>query len=113
MGTVEITEDDIRDYYEGVELSQIFIEIEDENAFAIIQDVHAKLINGEDFAELALEYSDDISAFTVARWALSEEVSLIMKNLRKQLLPDVGNISPIISTDEGYYILKLQAKACK
>lgn len=111
MGTVEITEDDIRDYYEGVELSQIFIEIEDENAFAIIQDVHAKLINGEDFAELALEYSDDMSAFYGGEVGFIRRSQFDNEKLEEAAFAlDVGNISPIISTDEGYYIFKITSK---
>lgn len=110
MGVVEVTDADIQDYYEGVELSQIFVS-NAEDSLTIAQEVHAKLIGGGDFAELAEEYSDDQSAFNGGSLGfVRRDESRDPKLMEAAFALEVGEISPIISTDDGHYILRVTEK---
>lgn len=110
MGVVEASDADIKDYYEGVELSQIFVSSA-EDALAIAQDVHAKLIGGGDFAELAEEYSDDQSAYYGGSLGFVRRDDFKDPKLMEAAFAlEVGEISPIVSTDDGHYILKITEK---
>lgn len=110
-GVVEVTEDDIRNYYEGVELNQIFIS-SGEDALVRAQEIHAQLISGEDFGELAYEYSDDYqSAFYGGSVGFVRRGDFTEAELMEAAFAlEVGEISPVISSADGYYIFQISGK---
>ena len=112
---IEITEEEMETYFEensadfaqAEEVRASHILVEDE---ATAQEVLDKINAGEDFAELAAEYSTDstaenggdlgffgkgkmVEAFETAAWAL-----------------EVGQVSDIVQTDFGYHIIKVTDK---
>lgn len=83
-----------------------------EEALALIEEVHRKALAGDDFAKLALEYSDDpsaqknqgnLGAFQHGRMAPAFERAAF--NLEKP-----GDISKPVKTSFGYHVIKLEAK---
>ena len=117
-----VTDEDVLDYYNEnqsyfinpftMRASHILIydpEHTDENRTKIEQ-ILDRLNNGEDFAELAMEYSDDSSAENggdLGTFGLGEMVPEF-ENAALALEP--GEISGIVETEYGFHIIKLTEK---
>ncbi|MDR7870429.1 MAG: peptidylprolyl isomerase [Tissierellaceae bacterium] len=113
---VDITEDEMKEYFETnkanfdqeeqVKASHILVETED-----LALEVKGKLEAGEDFAELAKEYSTDTTN--------SQQGGNLGYFNRTKMLPEfsdaafsleVGEISDPVKTNYGYHIIKLEDK---
>ena len=134
---VTITDQDVKDYYEAnksqfhnvepkIRIAQILVtphpdaEVNslrgdkaqnEEEAKAKIRNIEARLKRGEDFAMVALNYSEDPASARnggdigfIPESSL-EQVSVEIRRAVMALQP--GQISPIIESPEGYRILKL------
>jgi peptidyl-prolyl cis-trans isomerase SurA len=85
----------------------------DEQARRKIQMIDFRLKQGEDFATLAQNYSEDASAPNGGDLGFVAESALNNANpeLRKMILDMTpGQISPVLHTPEGYRIIKVIAK---
>lgn len=82
-----------------------------ESALALIKEIHEKLKNGEDFAELAKEYSEDPGSKTKGG-------DLGFFRRRQMVIPfdlaafalDIGEISDIVESEFGYHIILVTDK---
>lgn len=105
------TEENQRKYYEQkkekyispetVKISVILIKTEDE-----AKDILRKAKKGEDFAELAKKYSKAPSAPKGGDFGTRSKKAL-RKDFDIAFSMKVGEISDLIKTDEGYYIIKV------
>lgn len=85
--------------------------LDSEAAEKLIQDIHARLIAGEDFAQLAQLYSDDPgSALTGGDlgWVTDKQLALEFA-AQMQSIP-VNEISAPFQTEFGWHILQVQEK---
>ncbi|MBM7620773.1 foldase protein PrsA [Bacillus tianshenii] len=110
LADVEVTEDEVKEYYEGkkedIRASHILVEDE-----ATAQEVKKKLDEGGDFAELAQEYSTDTASaanggdldwFGPGKMVPAfEEAAFSM---------EVNEISKPVKSDFGYHIIKVTEK---
>jgi peptidyl-prolyl cis-trans isomerase SurA len=84
-----------------------------EPQFALIQELHRKIETGVDFSELARTYSEGAQREKGGDWgwvaanALREDLSKVAFNLKP------GQLSEIISTEDGYYLLMVEDKRGK
>lgn len=119
---IEVTEERIRERYESIDLSQIVIATgpaageksrSDREALQRAEEVYARITAGEDFAELAKEYSDDpitseqggrVGRGTIALYRQELDESFVEAVL--QLAP--GEVSRPIKTRYGYYIVRVE-----
>lgn len=119
-----ITEDEIKEYIrkQGYELEATFVLIghkessltrkrTKEEAKKIAQEIIDKVAQGTDLGELAVQYSDDPSAKKkkgktgIFRWGQKpDDFMNACWNMK------VGDISPIIDSDAGFYIIRLDTK---
>jgi len=83
-----------------------------EEALKLANEMHQKAVNGQDFAELAKEYSDDsgskekggeLPPLTPGLADLSFEKAAFALNAP-------GDISPVVETSFGYHVIKLNSK---
>lgn len=114
--SIEVTEDEMKQYFEDnkdqfaqkeqVKASHILVD-----SLEKAQEVKDKLASGEDFAELAKEYSLDTS-----NKDQGGELGYIVKG---KMVPEfeeavfsmeVGEISDPVKTDYGYHIIKVEEK---
>ncbi|WP_019593637.1 SurA N-terminal domain-containing protein [Thioalkalivibrio sp. ALM2T] len=115
---VDVTEDQVREHYrvnrsryeepELREVRQIRIQDTDEDGEARIREVRSRLDDGEDFGDLAEEYSEDSltadrggSLGEVARGDLDSTLETVIFTLPKDL------ISQPVRTDRGWFILEV------
>ncbi len=85
----------------------------DQQAKNKIQMIDLRVKQGEDFAMLAQNYSEDSSAANGGDFGFVPESTLDKANpeLRKMILEMTpGQVSPVIHTQEGYRIIKLISK---
>lgn len=85
----------------------------DQQARNKIQMIDLRVRQGEDFAMLAQNYSEDASAANGGDYGFVPESALDKANpeLRKMILAMTpGQVSPVIHTQEGYRIIKLISK---
>jgi parvulin-like peptidyl-prolyl isomerase len=71
------------------------------------QKVQAKLKAGEDFGEMALLYSEDISREDKGDLGVFKKGELLPAFEKEALRLKVGEVSGIIRTDQGFHIIKL------
>jgi len=107
---------EVTDYYndhlqdfedaERLELDSIFIRVEDSETIAAVKlrEIQKNLSEGVDFETLAKIYSDSPSLGTIRRGELNEKLEEIIFEL------DIGEISPPIRTNTGFYIFRLKDK---
>jgi foldase protein PrsA len=109
---IEITEDEVESYYkenksnfdtpESIEVSHILVE-DKETA----QEILDKLKSGEDFAELAKEYSTDTAtAEKGGELGFITSGEMVEEFEKAAFALKVGEISDIVKTDYGYHIIK-------
>ncbi|WP_018168459.1 SurA N-terminal domain-containing protein [Thioalkalivibrio sp. ALMg9] len=115
---VDVTEDQVREHYrvnrsryeepELREVRQIRIQDTDEDGEARIRELRSRLDDGEDFGDLAEEYSEDSltadrggSLGEVARGDLDSTLETVIFTLPKDL------ISQPVRTDRGWFILEV------
>ena len=109
---IEITEDEVKSYYEenksnfdtpeSIEVSHILVE-DKETA----QEILDKLKAGEDFAELAKEYSTDTAtAEKGGELGFITSGEMVEEFEKAAFALKVGEISDIVKTDYGYHIIK-------
>lgn len=112
---VEVSDQDVSDYYyahkdefkqdEQVKASHILVSTRDE-----AEDVLSKIKSGEEFEELAKEYSTDSSAM------LGGDLGYFGKGVMVKEFEDaafklsIGEVSPIVQTQFGYHIIKLTGR---
>lgn len=97
---------------EEVNLRMIFVRAgtDSEKAFAAINDALAAITNGADFAAVAKEKSDDSSAVDGGAWGWLQS-SMLREELKKEVdTLSPGQVSPVIHTTEGFYLLKLEER---
>jgi peptidyl-prolyl cis-trans isomerase C len=115
MTDSKLTDEELNKYYEShkaefkkpqeIDTSQIVVKTEQE-----AKEIKAKLAAGEDFAELAKKFSLDPTARTTGgkvgfqpKGALIPEYDAAAFKLQKP-----GQISPIVKTQFGYHIIRLE-----
>jgi peptidyl-prolyl cis-trans isomerase SurA len=124
---VELNESEAQEYYkkhrsefllpEDVKARQIFIQCppdadptERQRAETEAQYIHKLLLEGGDFAQLAKKYSQDPSADKGGDLGYIKKGELI-ESLEKVLFEmKEGEISPVIKTNRGFHILKVEEK---
>ena len=80
-------------------------------AYKRISDIRAKALKGDDFGELAKQYSEDPSAqYNLGDLGFFSAFRMVMPFEDAAYNTKVGNISPIIRTRFGYHILKVYDK---
>jgi len=86
-----------------------------EETLASANEVFAKLTNGEDFAQLAKEYSDDIvtkdTGGLYSNMAFYDMDAAVKKAVIDLPLHEISK--PLLSNNEGYYIVRVDAKGIK
>ncbi|KMY46418.1 foldase [Bacillus sp. FJAT-27916] len=108
---IEITDDEVKAYYEenkddydtaeSIEVSHILVE-DKETA----QKVLDKLESGEDFADLAEEYStDESTAKNGGELGFIKSGEMVEEFEKAAFALKVGEISDIVKTDYGYHII--------
>ncbi len=127
---VSVADDEIRQYYDENKATQflvpvrfeashilaIFPWVEDgsgetqegrDEALAKIETVQEKLNEGEDFAELARQYSDDTtSAENGGELGFISEGQMVEEFDKALFALDVGEVSGIVETEYGFHIIK-------
>jgi len=82
-----------------------------EQAQELIEDLHSRLELGEDFAELAREFSDDSRSANLGgllEWYPEGAYGTIIQQVTDALEP--GEFSQPFQTDQGWHILKLEGE---
>ncbi|MCF8110499.1 MAG: peptidylprolyl isomerase [Desulfobacteraceae bacterium] len=124
--SLEVTDQEVKSFYEDnkkqfevperVRASHILIRTDEENkakAREKIREVKQKLEDGEDFSELAREYSDDPSGESGGDLGYFSRGQMV-KNFEEaafELQP--GEVSDIVETRFGYHLIKLEDKKDK
>jgi len=114
-GPVDITEQQIKDFYEQVEASHILIRVESDNeeAWAKARErgefVLAQLAE-MDFAEAAKQYSDDSNAANGGQLGYFGRGVMVPQFENTAFNLEVGEISDLVRTEYGYHIIKVTDK---
>ncbi|NLY88606.1 MAG: hypothetical protein GX085_03165 [Firmicutes bacterium] len=120
---LEVTEDEIRETYESIELSHILIATDPElteeprsprEALQKAEEIYEQIMAGEDFAKLAAEYSADattaerggrIGESTIAFFQQALDPNFIEAALQLT----AGEVSRPVKTRYGYHIIKVDS----
>ena len=121
LPTVTVTDAQLQEYYqfnignyradEKRRVSHILIEMGDESAAALatMTEIQAKLVAGEDFAELAKEYSND--TFSAENGGDLEYVAVgdmdAAFDAAVLALKTVGEVTDVVETEFGLHLIKL------
>ncbi|WP_261301040.1 peptidylprolyl isomerase [Paenibacillus andongensis] len=85
-----------------------------EEALKRAKEVQQKLKNGEDFAKLAKEYSDDPGSKDAGGLYADADVSQWVPEFKKAAIEQtIGTIGEPIATDFGYHVIKVEARSVK
>ena len=114
--SIKITEDEMKEYFEEnkdsyaqeeqVQASHILVEDE-----KTAKEIEKKLADGEDFAELAKEYSTDTaSAENGGELGYFGSGEMVEEFEKVAFSTPVGEISDPVKTDYGYHIIKVTDK---
>jgi peptidyl-prolyl cis-trans isomerase D len=93
--------------------SHILVEVNnqrnDEAASALAQQLSAKAINGDDFSELAKEYSDDIGSKNVGGdLGFNTRGGFVLEFDDALFAMTEGDVSEPVKTEFGYHVIKLE-----
>ena len=109
---IKITEEEMQTYFD--ENKESFAKAKEVNASHILvedektaKEVKAKLDKGEDFAELAKEYSKDGSAQTGGELGFFGEGAMVPEFEEAAFSMKVGEISEPVKSQFGYHIIKV------
>ena len=129
----KISENDMKKYYEDnkddfytdtVTASHILIKTQDDEGNELsdtkkkeakkkAEEVLAKVKAGEDFAELAKEYSEDSSASSGGDLGTFGRGQMVTEFEDAAFAMNAGEISDIVQTEYGYYIIKVTDRVNK
>ena len=129
----KISEDDMKKYYEDnkddfytdtVTASHILIKTQDDEGNELsdtkkkeakkkAEEVLAKVKAGEDFAELAKEYSEDSSASSGGDLGTFGRGQMVTEFEDAAFAMNAGEISDIVETEYGYHIIKVKDRVDK
>lgn len=85
-----------------------------EEALQRAKEVQQKLKNGEDFARLAKEFSDDPGSKDAGGLYADADVTLWVPEFKKAAIEQtIGTIGDPIATDFGYHVIKVEARSVK
>jgi foldase protein PrsA len=85
-----------------------------EEALQRAKDVQQKLKNGEDFAKLAKEFSDDPGSKDTGGLYADADVSAWVPEFKKAAIEQtIGAIGDPVATDFGYHVIKVEARSVK
>lgn len=92
--------------------SHILIEINDqrgdEEALKLVNSIHQRLIEGENFSVLATEYSDDVSSAKQGGFLGAAGKGAYVKEFEDTLFKlTEGGVSPPILTEFGYHLIRM------
>lgn len=108
-GDIEVTEEDAKEHYERlkteIEAHHILVTDEDE-----AKDIKEKLDNGEDFAELAKEFSIDGSAEKGGELGYFTAGNMVKPFEDAAYNMEVDTISDLVQSDFGFHIIKVTDK---
>jgi peptidyl-prolyl cis-trans isomerase SurA len=127
LSKVSITTKEVRDFYQNhqdsipdqpqsIKLGHILLEIRPSQSTLDSLKKRAEMVldlakGGEDFASLALEYSDDpATAATGGDLGFFDRGSMIEKFEKVAFALDPGEISDLVETEFGYHIIKVEEK---
>lgn len=123
MAEVDVTEQEVEDYYEQnkaefeqseqVEVSHILFRTEEkteEEALAEANNVLEKLEAGEDFASLATEYSEGPSADRGGQLGFINRGEMVPEFEKVAFALETGEISEPVKTEYGYHLIKVTDK---
>jgi len=127
MPTITVTDEETKAYFdehpeefkvpERVNASHVLIKIAPDASDAAkaealneIKDIKSKLDNGEDFAELAKEYSDCPSSAKGGDLGFFARGQMVKPFEDAAFVLEPGEISDVVETRFGYHIIKLQEK---
>jgi len=126
LSTVSVTSSEITEFFEtyrdslpphpeAVKISHVLLEVEPsestlEGARLRAEEVKRLIDEGHDFAELAMEYSDDPSGSSGGDLGFFNRGDLVPEFERAAYALEVGGISDIVLTQFGYHIIKLEEK---
>ncbi|MCP2605554.1 peptidyl-prolyl cis-trans isomerase, partial [Candidatus Aminicenantes bacterium AC-335-O07] len=118
-----ITEEEIKKYYqenanrfkipEKIRVSRIYLSFKDKNKEEIkkkAQEILDRIRKGEDFAQLAKEYSEDEKREEGGDWGEYEWRRLSVNEQRKIGELGEGEVSDLIELEDGYSIIKVTLK---
>ncbi|PIQ82176.1 MAG: hypothetical protein COV76_05005 [Candidatus Omnitrophica bacterium CG11_big_fil_rev_8_21_14_0_20_64_10] len=95
---------------QAIEVSTILIRSKDTldqfRAKALAEDLRNRILQGEDFAELARRFSDGPSAPQGGRAGLVEKGKVVPEIEEVLFSLQAGEISPVIKTETGYHIFR-------
>jgi len=123
QGKISITEQELQKYYkehikdftepEKLRVSHILISFQQhskEEASEIAQEVLNKLKSGEDFSEVAAKYSDSPTKDKGGDLGFLRKEEMNPSFSKEAFAMQIGQISDIIETEEGYHIFKITDK---
>jgi foldase protein PrsA len=112
---VKVTDEDVSKYYEEhksefnmpeqVKASHILVKEED-----LANELKERLEKGEDFAELAKEYSTDGSSAAGGDLGYFPTGRMVPEFDQAAFSTPVGELSPVVKTQFGYHIIKVEDK---
>ncbi len=115
-GEVTITDQQVIDYYEGVRVSEIFIRAEDgedPEALERAESVLSQLQQGADFVSMVEQYSDDETSLwwggDAGFWRKKDYADDEL--FQEAISLNVGDITGVLSSEQGYHILKVTDKS--